>query len=199
MPRTKPPSPDDAERRAIAEAVAKDKQAGSKAKEGGSAGTLLGALVVLGLVGGGSYYALKAFHQDDDVKPILPPPPSTNAIDQTKPVGGSSPKGTDVSAGEKAAADLSRSAKRHGSTEEPAAATSAASQGFLSVTCTPDCEIEIDGKPTGKHSPLSSMPISSGKHRLRVVNHQLHLSTTDVVEVAPDQTTSKFYNLVMTK
>jgi hypothetical protein len=69
--------------------------------------------------------------------------------------------------------------------------------GFLSLTCEPECEIEIDGKRTGLASPQAAISLAVGVHKVRAVNRQLNLSRTVPVEIEKDRTTSRAINLVM--
>jgi hypothetical protein len=68
--------------------------------------------------------------------------------------------------------------------------------GYLSVTCKPDCDVEIDNQES-HHSPVVKLKLPAGSHRLRMVNHQVNLSTTDTIQVEPEGSLVRSYNLVM--
>ncbi len=208
MPQPRPPPHDESERRAIEAALAKDKSAEPATKpRGNPLGNVLGGLVVAALVAAGAYYALEMAHQNDDVQPILPPPPSTPVAHSApaSPAPRDLPKPTAPVPTAPKAPDEAPPATRH---RAPAASGHAlpeqieaavGGEGQLAVACKPECEIEIDGKPTGRRSPQTGMPVAAGKHRIRLVNHQVNLSTTDVVEIRPNEKTTKFYNLVLSQ
>ena len=42
--------------------------------------------------------------------------------------------------------------------------------GALSLTCTPDCRLWLDGEDTGFDAPIRGMPLRAGTHQLRVVS-----------------------------
>lgn len=159
----------------------------------GSAGSLFGVLLVAGAVAGGAYYALRVWHSNDDVEPIKPPPPA----EPLAPQAALAPKSAATAASKSATAPAAGPAATAKAPGAPPKAERVEGEGFLDVLCKPECEIEIDGKPTGKRSPERGLRIAAGRHRLRLVNRPTSLSVTDVVEIRPEETTSKYYNLVL--
>ena len=64
-----------------------------------------------------------------------------------------------------------------------------AERGSLMVNCIPWCRIYLNGKDTGKNSPLMSWPLSPGKYRLRVVNPPTAKSEERDIVIKPGETT----------
>jgi len=196
-----PPPRDPAEDRAISEAIHRDEKkqkaanAASKPKQ-----SLLVLIVAAGVVAVGAYYGLNYLNRNDDLEPIRLPEPAqpipTPLPAPHKPKLSTPGK---ASPGEPSPGAKPAESKSHdpGTKVAPRlGAETTALQGLLAVTCNPECEIEIDGHPTGKRSPQAGLVLPAGAHKLRLVNRQVHLSTTDSVSIAADQTTTRHYNLV---
>jgi serine/threonine protein kinase len=77
-----------------------------------------------------------------------------------------------------------------------------ASGGSASDTCTatisskPWAEVSIDGKPTGKITPLVNFPIPCGKHRVTFKNADLMIERNESVTLKPGQPFKKIFSLV---
>ncbi len=185
MPHPRPPSPTPEDRKAIDRAVAEANRAEAAAQKGNPVTTLMAAVLVAALVAAGAYFGLQALGKDDDVERILPPPSAT-PIDQPE----ATPSKT-ITAKEppKAAPDPIAAGRQAEAEGKPT--------GYLDLDCKPECEIEIDGRPTGKRSPEKGLKLAAGKHQLRLVNRPTALWVKDTVEIRPDETTRKYYNLVM--
>lgn len=70
-------------------------------------------------------------------------------------------------------------------------------EGTLSIQCEPWCEVEIDGKATGRRSPIADLPVRSGSRRIKASNPLLNLSHTYTVEVPDGQHVKRRFNLVL--
>ena len=57
--------------------------------------------------------------------------------------------------------------------------------GELAITSKPPCDLSIDGKPTGRHTPLAALPLAAGTHRVTLVNRAYGIDETVVVDVVP--------------
>jgi serine/threonine protein kinase len=74
--------------------------------------------------------------------------------------------------------------------------------GASSDTCTatlsskPWAEVSIDGKPTGKITPLVNFPIPCGKHRITFKNSDLMIERNESITLKPGQPFKKIFSLV---
>lgn len=59
--------------------------------------------------------------------------------------------------------------------------------GKLDVNCKPWCRVYIDGKDTGKNSPATGLSLSTGRHRIRVVNPDTGLTREKDVTIQAGQ------------
>lgn len=79
-------------------------------------------------------------------------------------------------------------------------AAAAAGGGDCSATITskPWAEVAIDGKPTGKSTPLTDYSISCGKHRITFTNPDLMIERNETITLKPGQKFKKNFPLVDT-
>jgi eukaryotic-like serine/threonine-protein kinase len=61
-------------------------------------------------------------------------------------------------------------------------------QGTLLLGSKPPCEIFIDGKSTGLHTPQKDIKLASGKHKVTLVNNEYGIKETFSVDIKPDAT-----------
>ncbi|MBI5496962.1 MAG: serine/threonine protein kinase [Deltaproteobacteria bacterium] len=61
----------------------------------------------------------------------------------------------------------------------------AGATGTLSLQTTPWGKVYVDGKDTGQFTPLKSLELSAGKHRIRVRNTELGVAADFEVDIAP--------------
>ena len=52
----------------------------------------------------------------------------------------------------------------------------------------PPCEIYVDGKATGLHTPQPKMTLAAGKHKITLVNNEFGIKETFTVDIKPDAT-----------
>jgi serine/threonine protein kinase len=62
----------------------------------------------------------------------------------------------------------------------------AAKTGILGLDSDLVCEIELDGKPTGKSTP-ESFTVTAGRHEVRLINRDLGVEDSFEVEIEPDR------------
>jgi hypothetical protein len=62
----------------------------------------------------------------------------------------------------------------------------------------PWAEVAIDGKPTGKSTPLMDYSLACGKHRLTFTNPDLMIERNEVIILKPGQRFKKIFPLVDT-
>ncbi|MFH1811584.1 MAG: serine/threonine-protein kinase [Pseudomonadota bacterium] len=67
--------------------------------------------------------------------------------------------------------------------------------GFLDVACLPWCEISIDGKKTGKTSPLRHHPLPPGQHQIDAVNPPTGARQRQSAVIRADSTTQLNFRL----
>jgi len=67
------------------------------------------------------------------------------------------------------------------------ASTEPASEGELAISAKPPCEIAIDGRPTGHRTPLASLHLSAGAHRVSLVNLEYRINESMTVVVHPGE------------
>ncbi len=104
------------------------------------------------------------------VEPVAPTPPANiSPIDRTVP--------------RKQPAIKQPAKPVTGSKPEPA------TQGSLSVTARPACEISIDGGGSF-HTPIRGFKLSAGKHRITLVNTELGVNDSFIVDIKPGATES---------
>ena len=68
--------------------------------------------------------------------------------------------------------------------------------GTLMVSTKPPCELVIDGKVTGMHTPQRAIPLSAGAHTITFINAGEHIHKTVSVSVAADKTTKLVKDLL---
>lgn len=73
--------------------------------------------------------------------------------------------------------------------EEEDGAVNAAAMGTITISAKPACEISINGKPTGKSTPLRELPLTAGIHKITFVNKTLGVNETIAVRVTPGKET----------
>lgn len=64
------------------------------------------------------------------------------------------------------------------------------------ISSKPWAEVIIDGKPTGKITPLVNFPIPCGKHRITFKNADLMIERNESVTLKPGQPFKKIFSLV---
>ncbi|MBN2574027.1 MAG: protein kinase [Deltaproteobacteria bacterium] len=67
---------------------------------------------------------------------------------------------------------------------------------IATISSKPWAEVSIDGKPTGKITPLVNYPIPCGKHRLTFKNADLMIERNESVTLRPGQPFKKIFSLV---
>ena len=65
---------------------------------------------------------------------------------------------------------------------------SAKGTGTLLLGSKPPCDIYVDGKDTGLQTPQRDIKLSSGKHKITLVNNEFGIRETFYVEIKADQT-----------
>ena len=91
---------------------------------------------------------------------------------------------------------LSRSRSADSASRRDAAASaarrsdpsSAAGEGTLMVSSKPPCEITIDGEPTGLTTPQRSITLSSGRHKITLINDEKAIKKTFSVQIVAGAT-----------
>jgi serine/threonine-protein kinase len=63
--------------------------------------------------------------------------------------------------------------------------------GTLDINCVPWCHILIDGTDTNRNSPAKNIPLSVGRHQIRVVNPPSGLEKEDTVEIRAGKAETK--------
>ena len=74
-------------------------------------------------------------------------------------------------------------------------AYAAADTGFLNVTSTPEARVSIDGKDTGKTTPVVHLELPAGHHQLTLISLDGKLTRTLGISIAPTDTTRLRVNL----
>jgi hypothetical protein len=69
------------------------------------------------------------------------------------------------------------------------AAADDGSTGRLSISAKPPCEISINGKPTGRSTPVRDLPLSVGIHKITFINKSLGVNETIAVRVTAGKET----------
>ncbi|MBI5495554.1 MAG: protein kinase [Deltaproteobacteria bacterium] len=67
--------------------------------------------------------------------------------------------------------------------------------GFLSLQSRPWGRILVDGKDTGRFTPVADLPIPAGRHTVKLINDEENLGTAFLVTVKPGETVSLFKEL----
>jgi hypothetical protein len=57
--------------------------------------------------------------------------------------------------------------------------------GELSISSKPPCEVAIDGKSLGRRTPISSLSLEGGIHRVTLENAQFGISESVYVQILP--------------
>jgi hypothetical protein len=63
-----------------------------------------------------------------------------------------------------------------------------AGEGTLSLGAKPPCEIFIDGKSTGLRTPQREIILSSGKHKVTLLNNEFGIKESFTVDIRADET-----------
>jgi hypothetical protein len=96
----------------------------------------------------------------------------------------------------------SRKEKASTSTEDIFETEDKLGRSALESTCTmtinskPVAEVSVDGKPTGKSTPLVNFPISCGTHRITFKNTDLMIERNESITVKPGRPFKKTFSLV---
>ncbi|HYV48397.1 MAG TPA: serine/threonine-protein kinase [Myxococcaceae bacterium] len=77
---------------------------------------------------------------------------------------------------------------------QPAQPTQPVAKGYVEVLCQPWCEIEVDGRTTGRTSP-ARLGLNPGAHRLRCINPALGTAKDQDVVVEVDTAQRVVFNL----
>ena len=80
--------------------------------------------------------------------------------------------------------------------ESQGKAPGAAADCIATISSKPWAEVSIDGKPTGKITPLVNYAIPCGKHRLTFKNADLMIERNESVTLKPGQPFKKIFSLV---
>jgi eukaryotic-like serine/threonine-protein kinase len=116
-----------------------------------------------------------------DNTPVQPPPPTP--VVQTPPVVNH---------------PISHPAVQHPAVEHPIATTepteatqpkpsAGGGEGTLLLGSKPPCDILVDGSSTGLHTPQRDLKLSAGKHKITLVNNDLGIKETFMVDIKADQ------------
>jgi hypothetical protein len=73
-------------------------------------------------------------------------------------------------------------------TKTEAAPAVAKGQGTLLLGSKPPCDIYIDGKDSGLHTPQRDIKLSAGKHKITLVNNEFGIKETFAVDIKADAT-----------
>jgi hypothetical protein len=65
-----------------------------------------------------------------------------------------------------------------------------------SIGSKPWAEVAIDGKPTGKSTPLMDFSLACGKHRITFTNSDLMIERNEIIILKPGQRFKKIFPLV---
>lgn len=74
-------------------------------------------------------------------------------------------------------------------------ARAAGDTGFLNVTATPEARVSIDGKDTGKTTPVTHLELPAGHHQLTLTSLDGKLTRTLGISIAATDTTRLKVNL----
>jgi serine/threonine-protein kinase len=77
----------------------------------------------------------------------------------------------------------------------PAPVASAGNQGILRVNSRPWSQVFIDGRMIG-NTPQLNVPLSPGKHKVKLVNPQLNMSKGFDVTIQAGKPTTKIVELI---
>jgi hypothetical protein len=69
-------------------------------------------------------------------------------------------------------------------------------QCVASIGSKPWAEVAIDGKPTGKSTPLMDFSLACGKHRITFTNSDLMIERNEIIILKPGQRFKKIFPLV---
>jgi hypothetical protein len=83
-----------------------------------------------------------------------------------------------------------------GQIADPGFESSFSGNGTLMVSTKPPCEIIVDGKATGLHTPQRALALSAGAHKITFVNAADHINKTIAVSVTADHTTKLVKDLL---
>jgi hypothetical protein len=71
--------------------------------------------------------------------------------------------------------------------ETPPKASGGGGEGTLLLGSKPPCDILVDGSSTGLHTPQRDLKLSAGKHKITLVNSDLGIKETFMVDIKADQ------------
>lgn len=150
---------------------------------------LVAALLGIGLAFAGRCLARPWLEEPRRSEPVTAPVPSPDSIVERLACEGTSvvpdePPPRPPRTAKKATPRRRRRVPRHppSAREAVLAATTPPQPGFLSVHTTPWVSVWIDGAPAGA-TPLVRIPLSSGSHRIRLVNEAHAIDTSLDVQV----------------
>jgi len=83
-----------------------------------------------------------------------------------------------------------------GQIADPGFESGFAGNGTLMVATKPPCEIVVDGKATGLHTPQRALALSAGAHKITFINAGEHINKTISVSVTADHTTKLIKDLL---
>jgi hypothetical protein len=66
----------------------------------------------------------------------------------------------------------------------------------VNIGSKPWAQVAIDGKPTGKSTPLIDYSLACGKHRLTFTNSDLMIERNEIIILKPGQRFKKIFPLV---
>src|SRR5262249_14817506 len=70
--------------------------------------------------------------------------------------------------------------------DKPPVDKPAAGMGSLTLGSKPPCDIFIDGKATGQHTPQRDIKLSVGSHRITLLNNEFGIKETFKVDIKAD-------------
>jgi hypothetical protein len=146
-------------------------------------------------------------------RPSWPPATGPSAVADNRGRASSGPRragkaargdgaGDDGSAGQKAGAGGKNRGKPAGDEDvfehegKLGAGAGGGEQCVASIGSKPWAEVAIDGKPTGKSTPLMDYSLPCGKHRITFTNSDLMIERNEIIILKPGQRFKKIFPLV---
>jgi serine/threonine-protein kinase len=114
--------------------------------------------------------------------PIAPPPPTHEPAAATREPPTEKPPAAIAATVEKPPRRTTTTPTSPTTTTAP---TPPPTTGELAISSKPPCEVSIDGKPTGRRTPIPALSVEGGIHRVTLDNAQLGIDETVYVQVIP--------------
>ncbi|MFB6263331.1 MAG: PEGA domain-containing protein, partial [Bradymonadaceae bacterium] len=112
------------------------------------------------------------------------PSATASASETTQTPGGESPGTGGGTGGEKD--KPSGTGGGDEKTDEPSTEKTA-EKSVLNINSMPAARVEIDGKDTGKYTPVLNYEVEPGSHRIRLINEEIGFEKTYSVELKPGE------------